>query len=164
MSDHGYMGEKTAVSIMVWIIGVDPPCPRCDLMRQRVERICKEIGGNFTFKYSVYSDSESKKFAMSIGKQTGTATHVAKQAGINVDSDHVRAIINTPPSHPEDFDEIRGKALKWSPELDEELRPCQEKAESLGMLITPILVVNGEVKHHGSVPSLKQSRRIGNDR
>jgi len=42
--------------------------------------------------------------------------------------------------------------------MDEALRTCQEQAESVGILMTPIMVVEGEVKHHGSVPSVEQIR------
>jgi len=140
----------------VWIIGVDPPCPRCDLTRQRVERISKQSGMTFNIKHMVYSDPEAKVFAESLGKKTGTAKHVAEKAGISVDWDHVHQIVTNPPHRPEDFDEIDGIARQWSPEMDEAIRPCQEKAESVGIFMTPILVVDGEVKHHGSVPSLEQ--------
>jgi hypothetical protein len=59
-------------------------------------------------------------------------------------------------NRPEDFDRIVGPATRWSPKMDELLRPYQLKAESVGMLMTPILVVFGEMKHHGSVPSIEQ--------
>lgn len=143
----------------VWIIGVDPPCPRCDLTRQRVERISGEMGGSFHVKNLIYSDSEAQEFAESIGKETGTAKHVAAKAGIDMDWDHVYAVVKDPPSQPEDIDEIDGIARLWSPEMDKALLPCQEKAESVGILMTPILLVDGEVRHHGSVPSLKELRK-----
>jgi hypothetical protein len=143
----------------VWMIGVDPPCPRCDLTQQRVERISKKMGGFFKIKKLIYSDADAKKFGESIGKEIGTGRHVAEKAGIDMGwQERFRAVAANPPSRPEDFDEIDGIARMWSPEMDELLRPCQEKAESVGMLMTPILVVDGEVKHHGSVPSLEQLR------
>jgi len=142
----------------IWIIGVDPPCPRCDLTRQRVERISRESGATFNVRHMIYSDADSRAFAQSIGKETGTAKHVAEQAGINLDWDHVHAVVKNPPSRPDDFDEIDGIARQWSPEMDEALRPCQEIADSVGILMTPILVVDKQVKHHGSVSSIEQLR------
>ena len=140
----------------VWIIGVDPPCPRCDLARQRVERICGEMGVPLNVRHLIYSDSDAREFANSIGKETGTAKHVATKAEIDMDWDHIYSIAKEPPSQPEDIDEIDGIARLWSPEMDDALRPCQEKADSVDILMTPILVVDGEVKHHGGVPSLKK--------
>ncbi|MBA3035047.1 MAG: thioredoxin family protein [Desulfobacterium sp.] len=140
----------------VWIIGVDPPCPRCDLTRQRVERISKAMCVPLDIRHMIYSDLKAQAFAKSVGKETGTAKHVAVKAGINMDWDHVHAVVKNPPSRPEDFDKIVGIARQWSPEMDEAIRPCQEKADSVGILMTPILVVDRHVKHHGSVPSLAQ--------
>jgi thiol-disulfide isomerase/thioredoxin len=142
----------------VWIIGVDPPCPRCDLARQRVERLAKELGTSINVQNLIYSDPEVREFAASIGKETGTAKDVVQKAGVEIDWNHVSAVYKNPPSQPEDIDIIDGPAKHWSPEFDEALRPCQGKAESVGLLMTPIVVVQGEVKHQGSVPSIKQLR------
>ena len=76
--------------------------------------------------------------------------------GGEIDWNHVAAADKNPPSQPEDIDIIDGPAKNWSPEFDEALRPCQEKADSVGILMTPIVVVEKEVKHHGSVPSIEQ--------
>ena len=142
----------------VWIIGVDPPCPRCDLTRQRVERISEKMGGSIEIKNLVFSDPEAQEFAGSIGRETGTEKNVADKAKIDMDWEHVYAVVEDPPSQPEDIDEIDGIARQWSPEMDEAIRPCQEKADSVGILMTPVLIVDKQVKHHGSVPSLKQLR------
>ncbi len=142
----------------IWIIGVDPPCPRCDLARQRVERLAKEMGTPVNVKNLIYSDPEALEFAASIGKETGTAKDIVQKAGVEINWNHVAAIYKNPPSQPEDIDIIDGPAKHWSPEFDEALRPCQEKAKSVGLLMTPIVVVQGELKHHGSVPSIKQLR------
>ena len=142
----------------VWIIGVDPPCPRCALAKQRVERLAGEMDVAIHLRNLVYSEPEAQEFAAAIGKELGTAKHVAQKAGIDVDWDRVSSVVKNPPSRPPDWEETDGPARRWSPEMDEALRPCQEKAESVGMLMTPIVVVQGEVKHQGSVPSLEQLR------
>ena len=146
------------MSTEVWIIGVDPPCPRCDLTSQRAERLVKEIGSSVKVRNLVYSDLEAREFAKSIGKELGTAKDVARKAGVKIETTHLSAIYKNPPSKPEDIDIIDGPARRWSPEFDEALRPCQERAESVGLLMTPIVIVDGEVKHHGSVPTVEQLR------
>lgn len=140
----------------VWIIGVDPPCPRCDLTRQRAERLAKEMGISVSVRHLIYSDSEARAFGESIGKELGTAKDVVQKTGAEIDWNYIAAVHKNPPSQPEDIDIIDGPAKHWSPEFDEALRPCQEKAESVGLLMTPIVVVQGEMKHHGSVPSIEQ--------
>jgi hypothetical protein len=142
----------------VWVIGVDPPCPRCALLKQRVERLARETASPVTVTDLVYSGSEARSFGESLGKELGTAKHVAQKAGIDMDWNHVSSVVQSPPSRPPDWEQLDGPARRWSPEMDEALRPCQEAAESVSMLMTPILVVGGEVKHQGSVPSLEQLR------
>ncbi len=143
----------------VWIIGVDPPCPRCDLTKQRVRRLTRELGTAPTVRNLVFSSPEARAFARSIGKELGTAKHVAEKAGLAMDWDRVSSVVKDPPSRPPDWESlIPGPAKKWSPEMDEALRPCQEHADSVGMLMTPVLVVDGEVKQHGSVPSIENLR------
>jgi len=44
-------------------------------------------------------------------------------------------------------------ADSWSVELDRILAPCERAAEDAGYLMTPVLVVDGKVVHHGSVPA-----------
>jgi hypothetical protein len=140
----------------VWIIGVFPPCPRCDLTRQRIERLKNEMQISANVKKLIYTDPEAREFAASIGKETGTAKDVVQRTGIEIDWDYLATVGKNPPSHPEDVDIIDGLAKQWSLEFDKVLRPCQEKAESVGLLMTPIVVVDGEVKHSGSVPSIEQ--------
>lgn len=139
----------------IWIIGVDPPCPRCDLTKKRAERLANETGRSVNVRNLIYSSLEAREFARSIGKETGTAKDVVRKAGVEIDWDHVSAVYRDPPTQPDDIDLVDGPARHWSPEFDEALRPCQEKAESVGLLMTPIVVVDGEVKHHGSVPSIE---------
>ena len=140
----------------ILIIGVDPPCPRCDLTRQRVERLVDEMNLSIKVRHLVYNDTEASEFAKSIGKELGTAKHVAHKAGIKMGIDKVQLEMQDESALPEDFDKIDGTARRWSVEMDEKLRPFQMKAESVGMLMTPILIVNGEVRHHGSVPSIEK--------
>ena len=142
----------------IMIVGVDPPCPRCDLTRQRVERIVKEMGSDATVRNPVYSSDEARILGESIGKKVGTAKHVADLAGIDMDWQKVRSVFLKPPTRPVDYDAIDGPAKRWSPEMDEALGSCQQQAESVDMLMTPILVINGHVRHHCSVPSIEQLR------
>lgn len=146
------------MSKQVWIIGVPSPCPRCDLVRQRVERLKKEITTSINVKKILFTDAEAMEFAASIGKKIGTVNDVAQKTGIKIDWKHFATIAKNPPNHPDDINDIDGPARQWSPELDEALRPYQEKAESAGFVMTPVIIVDGEIKHHGSVPSIEQLR------
>ena len=66
----------------------------------------------------------------------GSAKDVAHRGSVDVDWGRVTGLMKQP----------------WSPALDKELRPCQELADKIRILMTPVLIVNGKLKHHGSVP------------
>ncbi len=138
--------------INVMVIGTEPPCPRCDLLGRLVE----EAAGadmHVALRHRAFDSDEARSFGRALGFKTGTAKHVASDAGIHVDWDGVYELID------------RAKrsagadcrpADAWTPELDGALATCQAAAESVGWLMTPVLVVNCEVKDYGGVPQKTQ--------
>ena len=139
-------------TIDVIVIGTDPPCPRCDLLDVLVtEAAPPDVTVNV--QHWPFDSPDAQVFGRQLGNKVGTAKQVAQDAGISMDWDDVYGIIETrksslaPGFRPGDA---------WTPELDDALRPCQNAAKPTGYLMTPILVVNGKVVHHGSVPSKEQ--------
>jgi len=139
-------------TIDVLVIGTEPPCPRCDLM----SRLVAETAGSLTnvrLRHCSFDSLEATELGRRMQRKIGTAKHVAKATGIKVDWDSVYQSV----SRKETSGEIHYRAAdKWTPELDKLLEPCQKAAETIGYLMTPILIINGQVKHHGSVPARQQ--------
>ena len=135
------------------IIGTEPPCPRCKLLAEVVSDKVKELGINAEIKHLVYTDSEAGEYAGRSGLVTGTANSVAKK--MNVVIDNSRKII---PNFESEFNvEYEDYFLtNWSFELDEHLRLFELKAKEEGILMTPSLIINGNLKHSGSVPRISQ--------
>ena len=135
------------------IIGTEPPCPRCKLLAKVVTDKVQELGIDAVVKHLVYTDAESKEFAEGLGLETGTASSVAKR--MNVEINNSRKLVP-------DFDSEYNTEYEdyfftnWSYELDEHLRLFENKAKEEGILMTPSLIINGELKHSGSVPRLSQ--------
>lgn len=133
----------------VLIIGTEPPCPRCDLLGVLIEQVARS-GVTIRLRHCSFDSPEARAFGQTHGFKIGTAKHVSKDAGIPVDWEAVYAVIDRkkatlpPEGRPADA---------WSPDLDSLLAPCQRAAPSAGYLMTPILVVDGKLAHHGSVPS-----------
>jgi len=135
--------------IDVLVIGTDPPCPRCDLLGVRV----KEAASPhlvIELKHCAFNSPQAEEIGRRLGCKIGTAKHVAKDADIPMDWGAVYGIIT---QRQLTLDADSRPADAWSPELDDALSPCQLAAESVGYLMTPILLINGQVVHHGSVPS-----------
>lgn len=134
------------------IIGTNPPCPRCDLVSLRVEETVEEnaLGSLVEITHLAYSEAEAIKIGEKLGRKLGTAKHVAAEGGLEFDKEAFNCWteerINA-------VEVINRPADIWNQALDDLLAKYQAMAESVSYLMTPILIVNGEVKHHGSVPA-----------
>jgi hypothetical protein len=139
----------------IWIIGTDPPCPRCGYLTKMTHQVINELGLSLRVRHLAFTDPEAREFASSLGLTPGTAKDVAKLISVNVDWERVYEL-TTPQEGSEKQVDVQTccgpEAVGWTPELDEILRPCEEAAVGAGILMTPVLVVAGELKHKGSVP------------
>jgi glutaredoxin len=135
------------------IIGTEPPCPRCKLLTKILTDKVKELEINAIVHHAVYTDPEAGEFAGQLGLVPGTSSSVAKR--MNVEIDNSRKII---PNFDSEFNTEYEDYFftNWSYELDEHLRIYENNAKELGILMTPSLIINGELKHSGSVPRLSQ--------
>jgi hypothetical protein len=145
--------ERSMIAVMV--IGTEPVCPRCDLVARLVQEVARESNVQVDLRHFAFDSEDARALGRRLGRNVGTAKHVAKAAGIPIDWDAVHRLIDRrrealgPDARPADT---------WTPELDRMLEPCQQVAESVGYLMTPVLVVNGVVTHHGSVPTREEIR------
>jgi len=137
------------------IIGTNPPCSRCGLLSKVVKAKIEEFSIKADVKHLSYTDNEAREFAEGIGLVPGTAKDVAKKISKEIDPEQINQLIPTNTS-------IKNSEFKdyndcnWSYELDEYLRPYELKAKEAGILMTPVLIINGVVKHQGSVPEMEK--------
>jgi hypothetical protein len=135
------------------IIGTDPPCPRCKLLTKFVSVKVKELGINAAVRHLVYTDAESKTFAEGLGLETGTASSVAKRMNVVIDNSR-KLILDFDSEFNVEYEDYF--FTNWSYELDEHLRVFENTAKEVGILMTPSLIINGVLKHSGSVPRFSQ--------
>ncbi|MBI4774449.1 MAG: thioredoxin family protein [Deltaproteobacteria bacterium] len=145
-----------ACSDEIWVIGTEPPCPRCDYLYHMVHDLVNQLDLPLRIRHLAYTEAEAKEFAQSLGLQPGTAKDVAAKAGIEMDWDGVYQLIERSREPISDSGAETccptGPGAKWTPELDEALRPCEEKAPGAGIMMTPVLILAGRLYHQGSVP------------
>ena len=139
----------------IWIIGTEPPCPRCDYLTRMVRDVVGELGLTVSVRHLSYMGEEARRFAATCGLEPGTAKDVARKAAVDIDWDKVHALIDG--SGPKDDASQEASccptaAIRWSPALDLP-RPCEAKAHAAGIMMTPVLVVAGRRVHQGSVPT-----------
>ena len=137
------------VSKKILIIGTEPPCPRCDYLTQMVKDIVSTLRIQADVRHLAYTDQEAKQFGESIGLQPGTAKDVARIASVDVNWNRVHTLIDTNNS---ESSCCSTAGAKWSPALDQALRPCEQMAHKAGIMMTPVLIMGGQLLHQGSVP------------
>lgn len=148
------------MSVSITIIGTNPPCPRCAILGLLVQDVAAEMGIEVAMRHLAFGDADAGAIAQGLGLTAGTAGHVAQRSGLRIDFDRVHDLIDHPPAPQTLCPEAGGIAAKWSPELDAALRPCEEIAASVGILMTPVLVIDGRVVHAGSVPGKEALREL----
>ena len=142
--------------IDVLVIGTNPPCPRCDLLTLRAQEAAEALKRPIVIRHIFFDSDEAVAVGQAANRRLGTPGHVAEAAGITADWDRRDDLVK-------ERRRMVGAAARpadtWTPALDALLDPCRQVAESVGFFMTPVLVVNGAVKHHGSVCSVGQIRK-----
>lgn len=146
----------------IWVIGTDPPCPRCDYLTRMVnDLVVNELHLPVKLQHIAYTSPEAKEFAATLGLEPGTAKDVAGLVETGINWENVHRLIDVAPNSSTQESQsscCQSVGAKWSPELDAALRPCQMKAVEAGIMMTPVLVIAGELIHQGSVPAREQVR------
>jgi hypothetical protein len=142
--------EDKATNINITIIGVVPPCPRCKRIHDLAIEAVSELGAQAEIKKIAYDSEEAKQYG-----RAGTAHDIAEWAQMKIEWSKIRDIA----------------AEGWSPELDNLLMPCKERADVEGWLMTPVLLLDDKVIFTGYVPekeyikaAVKQHLQRGDDK
>jgi len=119
------------------IIGVEPACPRCAKVYEMAKELSKE-GKDTTVKKITWDSEEAQKY----GKVT-TGHHIAEEFNVEVRWEEMKDLVSG----------------EWTPKLDELLMPLKYKADEIGILMTPVVIIDGQVTFMGYVPSEAELRR-----
>jgi thiol-disulfide isomerase/thioredoxin len=121
----------------ILVIGTEPPCVRCQRAFQLAEEVAQQLAVDIKVRKISFNSEEAKKYGKVV-----TGHDIAVQAKMTVDT--------------ADRGEMQRLVQVWSKELDDKLMPYKEKAEEMGYLMTPVLLMNGKVKAMGFVPDKEQ--------
>jgi len=138
---------------IIWVIGTQPPCPRCKLLTKAVEAKVFENEISAVVRHLAYTDAEAIEFAKGKGLEPGTAKDVAKAINQEIDMSKLTELLKDD-SCDDSLEYSKYNDCNWSYKLDEFLRPYENVAVEVGIMMTPVLIINGEIIHQGSVPSL----------
>lgn len=135
------------------VIGTEPPCIRCHTTFKRAEEVARSFPVKIVVKKAAIHTKEAEKY----GKVEGG--HVIGEVGkVKPDFESMKKLLVELDALK--TDESKNERLIDSKlkELEKVLEPVKKKAKELGYLMTPVLVVNGEVKSMDYVPSKEEIR------
>lgn len=112
-----------------------------------------ELEIDAAYTHMAYTTDESAILAEKHGLRPGTAKTVAEVLHEEVDSDAFTSLLKSYRSNPES-PYARYNDCNWSVQMDELLRPFELRAKKAGIIMTPVLIINGEIVHQGSVPEI----------
>jgi hypothetical protein len=141
----------------IMMIGTDPPCPRCDLLDIWINEIIAEKDPASAVKviHLVYDSPEAIAFGEKRGLKIGKAKHIGAAAGIPYD----QAVVDAwKEKRREEIADYQRPADLWNEDFDRLFSAYQDAAESVSYLMTPVFVIDGVIKHHGSVPDKTELR------
>jgi|JFJP01.1.fsa_nt_gi thiol-disulfide isomerase/thioredoxin len=139
----------------ILVIGVVSSCPRCKLLENIIDAKVEELNVNAKVNHLAYTNPEARRIANSFGLIPGTAKDVSGKIEVPIESKKISMAKNSRTIHP-DYDFRAYNNCNWTYELDEVLRPFENQAKEVGIMMTPALIINGELKHQGSVPCLSK--------
>ena len=140
------------------VIGTIPPCPRCKLLTDIVTEKAKVLESIVNIRHISYTSEEAAKLAERAGLKPGTAKDVAKITGEDINLEKMPKASELPESdyikNLEPEMKIFESLFREVYILDNWLRKFENRAKDVGILMTPVLVVDGEIKYNGSVPDI----------
>ena len=135
------------------VIGTEPPCIRCHTTYKRAKEIAQQLSQDIEVKKAAIHTEEADKY----GKVE--AGHGISEAGnLKPDIENMGKLMR-------ELEELKADEEKNEilidaklKDLEKVLAPVKEKAKELGFLMTPVLIVNGQVKSADYVPSKEEIR------
>ena len=135
------------------VIGTEPPCIRCHTTFKRAKEVAQQFPEDIDVKKVAIHTAEANKYGKveaghGIGEAGNIKPDIESMGKLLQELEELKA-------NEEKNEELIDAKLK---DLEKVLSPVKEKAKELGFLMTPVLVVNSQVKSSDYVPSKEEIR------
>jgi hypothetical protein len=135
------------------VIGTEPPCVRCQTTYMRAKELARQLPGEIEVRKVAIHSEEAEKYG-----RVESGHGIAEAGNVKPDVEAMGKLLR----EIEGFtaDEAKNESLIDArlKELEKVLKPIQDKASEMGYLMTPVLVINGQVKSMNHVPSKEEIR------
>lgn len=140
--------------MQIVVIGPNPPCIRCTTTFNRAVEVAKQLPENEWRVEKVFTHSpEADKYG-----RVECGHEIELIGDVQPDRDRMKVLLD-------DLDMLGADVSKNAIEIDRLLRqldvvlyPVRQRAEDLGCLMTPVVIINGKVTSAGYVPTLEKIR------
>ena len=133
------------------VIGTEPPCVRCQTTYNRAREVAQQFPGQIEVRKVAIHSEEAEKYG-----RVESGHGIAEAGNIKPDSENMGRLIREIEELKADEEKNESLIDAKLKELEKVLTPIQDKARELGYLMTPVLVVNGQVKSMNHVPSKEE--------
>lgn len=134
------------------VIGTEPPCIRCQTTYKRAREVALEYPFPIEVKKIAIHSPEAERFG-----KVESGHGISELSMVKPDITLMKLMMDL---HELAKDEDKNEEAIDSKlkELEKVLQPVKEKAREMGYLMTPVLVINNEVKSMDYVPSKDEIR------
>jgi hypothetical protein len=140
--------------IEIIVIGPEPPCVRC----LNAFRFAREVAGQFTStEINVRKIFNHEEEARKYGNVEGGHS-IAEREKVKADGAKLQQLMGEIGELEQAEDNSDQLITNKLSEIDKTLMPVRQKAEEIGSLMTPVLVINGKIKSSGYVPRREEIR------
>ena len=133
------------------VIGTEPPCVRCQTTYKRDKDVAQQLPGEIKVSKVAIHSEEAEKYG-----NVESGHGIAEAGNIQPDVDSMKKLLGEIEGLTADEGKNESLIDARLKELEKVLKPIQDKAKELGYLMTPVLVVNGQVKSMNHVPSKEE--------
>jgi len=137
----------------ILVIGTDPPCIRCHTTFKRAKEIAQQFPEEIEVRKIAIHSEEAEKYG-----KVESGHEIEEVSKVKPDIESMKELLGELDELKADEDKNESLIDAKLKELEKAIQPIKDKAKELGYLMTPVLVVNEQVKSMDYVPSKEEIR------
>ena len=135
------------------VIGTEPPCIRCHTTFKRAKEVSEQFSQEITVRKIAIHSVEAEKYG-----KVEAGHGIQEASNVKPDFEQMVTLLKELDELKLNEDENEGLIDTKLKDLEIVLTPVKEKAKEMGYLMTPVLVIDGQVKSMDYVPSKDEIR------
>ncbi|MCR4420064.1 MAG: thioredoxin family protein [Clostridia bacterium] len=133
------------------VIGPEPPCIRCKTTFKVAQQVASRFGEGIAVRRISTESEEAKRYGNVEGGHT-----IAEMENVEHDHEGIEKLLGQIDQVLEQQPDAEAAVKPLMDEIENKLTPIKQKAQERGYLMTPVVVVNGQVKAVGYVPKAEE--------